>query len=143
MEMNNKNIKKAAVSAIKPLYRALPILTGVVLLIGLVSVLIPKSSISYLFSGNIFSDPIIAAALGSVLAGNPVTSYILGGEMIGLGVSLAAVTAFLIAWVTVGMVQLPAEMFMLGKRFAITRNVLSFVFSIIAAIATVLILEVI
>jgi hypothetical protein len=50
------------------------------------------------------------------------------------------VTAFLVAWVTVGIIQLPAEIMMLGKRFAITRNILSFIFSILVAIMTVLII---
>ena len=75
--------------------------------------------------------------MGSVLAGNPVTSYVLGGELLTQGVNLVAVTAFLVAWVTVGFVQLPAESMMLGKKFAISRNILSFIFSIIVAIITV------
>jgi uncharacterized membrane protein YraQ (UPF0718 family) len=136
-------LKKALISAVKPLYRALPMILGVLLLIGLVSTLIPKSIITAVFSGNLFLDPLIAATLGSILAGNPVTSYVLGGELLTLGISLVAVAAFLVAWVTVGIVQLPAEMFLLGKKFAITRNVLSFIFSIIVAIITVLILGVI
>jgi len=141
--MNEKSIKKALISAAKPLYRTAPIIVGVVLLVSLVNALIPKTTFATLFSKNIIVDPVIAAALGSILAGNPITSYILGGEFLGLGISLVAVTAFLVAWVTVGMVQLPAEIMMLGKRFAITRNVLSFVFSILVAIITVLILGVV
>jgi uncharacterized membrane protein YraQ (UPF0718 family) len=138
-----RDAKKAAISAVKPFYRTLPILVGVILLISLASTIIPKSIFSSFFSGNMLLDPVIAAALGSILAGNPVTSYVLGGEFLALGISLAAVTAFLVAWVTVGIVQLPAEIMMLGKRFAITRNILSFIFSIIVAIITVLILGVV
>lgn len=138
-----KSIKKAAISAIKPLYRALPILIGAMLLVSLASILIPKSIFSFLLGRNIILDSIISASLGSILAGNPVTSYVLGGELLALGISLVAVTAFLVSWVTVGVIQLPAEILMLGKRFAITRNVLSFIFSIIVAIITVLILGVI
>jgi len=141
--MNEKSIKKALISAAKPFYRTLPIIVGVVLLVSLANTLIPKEAFVTLFSRNIIVDPIVAAALGSILAGNPITSYILGGEFLGLGISLVAVTAFLVAWVTVGIVQLPAEIMMLGKKFAITRNVLSFVFSIIVAIITVLILGVV
>ena len=135
-----KSLRKAAVSALKPLYRALPILIGVVLLVSFASILIPKSAFTKIFTMNIFLDPFVGAALGSILAGNPVTSYILGGEFLNLGISLIAIIAFLVAWVTVGIVQLPAEIMMLGKRFSITRNVLSFIFSIIVAIITVLIL---
>ena len=82
-------------------------------------------------------DPFIGGAIGSILAGNPIESYVLGGEFIKQGVSLMAVTAFLVAWVTVGIVQLPAESLILGKKFAVARNILSFLFSIMVALITV------
>ena len=83
------------------------------------------------------------STVGSISAGNPITSYIIGGELLKEGISLFAVTAFITAWVTVGIIQLPAEASILGKRFALARNILSFIFSIIVAIATVLTLQVI
>ena len=129
----NSAVKKSA----KALYNAMPVLAGIVLLVGLASTLIPKSFYLALFSKNAFLDSIIGSGLGSILAGNPVTSYIIGGELLAQGVSLVAVTAFLIAWVTVGVVQLPAESILLGRRFALLRNIISFVFSVIVAIITV------
>ena len=60
--------------------------------------------------------------------------------MLKQGISLLAVTAFLVAWVTVGLVQLPAEAMLLGKKFAIIRNITSFVFAIIVAVITVMIM---
>jgi len=50
---------------------------------------------------------------------------------------MTAITAFIISWVTVGIVQLPAESLMLGKKFAFTRNIVSFITAIIIAILTV------
>ena len=142
MEVDKKErIKKAFMSSIRPFSRMLPIILGVILLIALVSVLIPKSYFASLFSFNPISDSIMGAILGSIFAGNPITSYILGGEFLDLGVSLIAVTAFLVSWVTVGSIQLPAEIFTLGKKFAIWRNILSFIFSILVAIVTVFILN--
>jgi len=79
--------------------------------------------------------------IGSISAGTPIVSYILGGEMLKQGISLIAVTAFLVTWVTVGFIQIPAESIILGKRFAIWRNLSAFVLSIIVAFATVLILN--
>ena len=139
--MDSKN-KTALMAALKSMHRALPILLGVLLLISLATVLVPKTFVSGLFTGS-YADPVIAAIAGSILAGNPITSYVLGGELLKIGISIIAVTAFLVAWVTVGVVQLPAEIMMLGKRFAILRNGLSFIFSIIVAIVTVILLEVI
>jgi uncharacterized membrane protein YraQ (UPF0718 family) len=69
---------------------------------------------------------------------SPFTSYIIGGELRQEGVSMLAITAFIVVWVTVGIIQLPAEALMLGKRFAIARNAVSFFVSIVIAFLTVL-----
>jgi len=130
-------LKSALTKSARAMSNSLPILVGVVLLVGLTHTLIPKF---LYFSKNVVLDSIIGSGLGSVLAGNPLTSYVLGGELVKQGVSLVAVTSFLVAWVTVGLVQLPAEAIMLGRRFAILRNIFSFAFSIIVAITTVFIL---
>jgi len=71
------------------------------------------------------------------LASNPINSYVIGGELLEQGVSLYAVTAFIAAWVTIGWVQLPAEMAALGTKFAVIRNALSFVLCIFISILTV------
>lgn len=135
----DEKLKQAIKKSAKGMYKALPVLTGVILLVSLANTLIPKSIYSSLFSKNIFLDSVIGSALGSILAGNPITSYILGGELLNQGISLIAVTAFIVAWVTVGIVQLPAEIMLLGKKFAITRNITAFIFAIIVALVTVLI----
>lgn len=135
-------LKEAVIKAAKSLWQTLPILTGVILLVSLANVLIPKTFYLTVFRGNIFLDPFIGSAIGSILAGSPITSYIIGGELLKQGISLVAVTAFLVAWVTVGMVQLPAESVMLGKKFAVVRNIAAFLFSIIVAIITVIIVGV-
>jgi len=68
------------------------------------------------------------------------TSYIIGGELLKNGVSLVAVLAFIVSWVTVGTVQLPAESLMLGRKFALLRNGISLIMAIAIAVLTVLIL---
>ncbi len=130
-------INKAA----KNLLKSLPIILGTVLSVALINVLIPPSFYAKIFTKHILLDSLIGDLIGSLLAGNPVTSYILGGEFLDQGISLAAVTAFIVAWVTVGIIQLPAESVILGKRFALLRNMSSFVLSIFAALITVSILN--
>ncbi len=141
--MDKQKLKEAVIKACKALWKSFPVLLGAILLISLANTLIPKSFYLVLFSKIPFLDSLIGGLVGSILAGNPVTSYIFGGEMLNQGVSLVAVTAFLVAWVTVGVVQLPAESILLGKRFAIVRNITAFLFSIIVALLTVGIFEVI
>jgi len=139
----SNNLKNSMSKSAKSLGNTIPVLAGVILLVGLANTLIPKSLYSSIFSNNLFFDSIIGSGLGSVLAGNPITSYILGGEFLNQGISLVAVTAFLVSWVTVGLVQLPAESLLLGRKFAILRNILSFVFSILVAIITVFLVSLI
>lgn len=110
---------------------------GTILLISLISTLIPESAYVKVFSKNALIDSFIGSLVGSISAGNPITSYIFGGELLSQGINLVAVTAFLVSWVTVGTIQLPAESAILGKRFAILRNISAFVLAILVAIITV------
>ena len=113
---------------------SLPVVAGVLLLVGLFTATVPADWWARVFSGNALLDPVVGAAAGSLATGNPVTSYVIGGELLDRGTSLTAVIAFVLSWVTVGMVQLPAESLMLGRRFAVSRNVVSFVMAIVVAL---------
>ncbi len=128
-------------SSARQFINLLPVLVGVVLLIGLFNTFVSKDFLSSVFSGNMALDTLWGACFGSIFAGNPINSYVIGGELLKYGVSLFAVTALIITWVTVGLVQLPAEIAAFGKRFVILRNGLSFLLSIPIAIVTVLILN--
>lgn len=121
-------------------FNIIPIIVGVVLLIGLFQVFVSKEFVSSIFTGTRSWDTLLGACLGSVVAGNPINSYIIGGELLEYGVSLFAVTAFILAWVNVGLIQFPAESTALGWRFALVRNGLSFVFSMLIAVLTAVIL---
>lgn len=140
MPKEKQRLKNALQNSARAFARSLPVIFGIILLISLANAIIPKSFYTNIFRGNLVLDSFIGAIIGSISAGTPIASYILGGEFLKQGISLVAVTAFLVAWVTVGLIQLPAESIMLGKRFALLRNVLSFIFAIIVAVLTVAIL---
>jgi uncharacterized membrane protein YraQ (UPF0718 family) len=125
---------------LKSLFMTLPVLFGVLLLISLFQSSFTNDQLMRLFSGNLFFDSVIGASIGAVLAGNPITSYVLGGEFFDAGISIMAVSAFIVTWVTVGIVQLPAEILLLGKKFALLRNLFSFLSAIVIGICTYLIL---
>ena len=133
--------KDSFLSAIKSFKGIWPIVLGVVLLVSLVIAAVPKDAYTKVFTGNKMIDPLLGAVVGSVASGDPITSYIIGGELLKQGVSLIAVTAFILAWVTVGFIQLPVESAMLGKRFAISRNLLSFITSLAVSVLVVLTLS--
>ncbi|MEJ2653271.1 MAG: hypothetical protein P8173_16210 [Gammaproteobacteria bacterium] len=122
-----RSLKKTA----RTFVNLLPIIIGMLLLTSLAITLFPERISAGLFGGSDALDALIGASVGSVAAGHPLASYLVGGELLESGVSLIAVTAFIVSWVTVGIVQLPAEVLMLGARFAIYRNVICF-FSAVA-----------
>jgi uncharacterized membrane protein YraQ (UPF0718 family) len=141
VQNKNRNGPKQAFSqTMRAFKKSIPVLMGVLMLLALADALIPQEAYKLIFTGNELLDPLMGAVAGSIAGGNPITSYILGGELRQQGVSMLAVTAFLVAWVTVGIIQLPAEALMLGRRFAIMRNAVSFVLSIGIAVLTVFIL---
>jgi Uncharacterized conserved protein len=133
----------AAKSSARQFASLLPILISVVLLIGLFNAFVSKEFLASVFSGNPVLDTLWGACFGSILAGNPINSYVIGGELLKYGVSLFAVTALIITWVTVGLVQLPAEIAALGGKFALVRNAVSFVLFIAVAILTVVVFNLI
>ena len=127
-------------SSAKQFATLLPILVGVVLLIGLFNTFVSKEFIAGIFSSNPVLDTLWGAFFGSILGGNPINSYVIGGELLKHGISLFAVTAFIITWVTVGLVHLPIESAALGKKFALVRAALCFILAIPIAIFTAIIM---
>jgi len=115
----------------------LPVLLGVLLLTGLLTTLAADhlQAISGTIQGA--AGPFIGAAMGSIAAGHPMTSYVIGGELLAQGISSTAIAALIVSWVTVGLVQLPAEATALGVRFALWRAVLCFISAVAIAYLTV------
>lgn len=113
---------------------------GILMLVNFLNPLLAQYY-SKIFTGSYIIDPFIGAVAGTLSFGIPVVSYVTGGEMLQQGVSLIAVTAFIISWSTVYFVMLPLEISNLGKKFAIVRNSMNFVVSILIAILTVVTLK--
>ncbi len=139
--MDMSALAHATVSSIRQFTNLLPVLAGVVLLIGLFNAFASKDFLTPIFSDNLALDTLWGACFGSILAGSPINSYVIGRELLKYGISLFAVSALIITWVTVGLVQLPAEMAALGRKFALLRNGFSFILAIPIAILTVMILN--
>ncbi|PIN98464.1 MAG: hypothetical protein COT90_04170 [Candidatus Diapherotrites archaeon CG10_big_fil_rev_8_21_14_0_10_31_34] len=132
-----KDLKTVLIKTGKTLLNRMPFLLPMILLIALVNSLISKSFYSTVFQGNLFVDSFIGSLVGSISAGDPSSSYVLGGEFLNQGVNLIVVTAFLVSWVTVGLIQLPAEISFLGKKFVLLRNFTAFILSVFVAVSTV------
>ncbi|BCD59353.1 MULTISPECIES: permease [unclassified Nitratiruptor] len=134
-------MKRALSQSLKSFFKILPMLIGVIGVVGIFKVFITPDLLASLFTEKPFYDTFIGLFAGAIAVGQAIISYILGGELLESGVSIYGVTAFILAWVTLGIVQLPLEASVLGIRFTILRNILAFVFTFLVTIATVWTLE--
>jgi len=114
-----------------------PILIGVILLTGLFKAFIPKALLLTMFSGSTFQDTFTGAFIGSLLSGNPINSYVIGDTLLDVGVDLFGVTAMMLTWITVWLVQMPVEISIFGTRFTLVRNMISFLMAIPASLLIV------
>jgi predicted Fe-Mo cluster-binding NifX family protein len=135
--LSSVRILEALKKSVNQLRSMAPVLFGVILLTGFLQCFISKELILTVFQGHGLLDAVAGTLLGSILAGNPVNSYVLGETLLDMGVSLYAVTAFVFAWVGVGLVQLPAEIAALGRWYAICRTLTALVLCIPMALLTV------
>lgn len=129
--------KQALAGSFKSLYTILPMLLAVIGLVGLFQATVTPKMLHTVFNGSVLHDTLAGTLVGGVSVGQPFFSYIIGGELLKEGISLYAVTAFILAWVTLGIVQLPMEWALFGTRFSIVRNLLSLLFAVLIAFATV------
>jgi uncharacterized membrane protein YraQ (UPF0718 family) len=138
MKMQTENrLTNSLYKTIYSFVNVLPIIIGMLLATSLVITVFPEQISAGLFGNGDILDALLGTSIGSIAVGHPLASYLLGGELLRGGVGLVAVTALLVSWVTVGIVQLPAESLLLGGRFAITRNLVCFLTAFIIAFMTV------
>ena len=117
---------QAAKKTVAGFLQMLPVMLGTLLLTSLFVPFLPRLFEAGLVGQNPILDALTGASAGSIAAGQPVVSYLMGGELLKFGMHPNGVTAFIVAWVTVGLTQLPVEASMLGRRFALYRNLLCF-----------------
>ena len=130
-------LKEAAANALQTLRAIAPMLLAVIGLVGLFEAFVTPQMLHALFSGNAAEDMLIGTAAGGISVGQPFLSYIIGGELLQEGISLYAVTAFILSFVTLGLVQLPLEAQLFGSRFTVVRNLLALFFALLISFATV------
>ena len=132
-----KSFQKSLKQAVLSFTSMMPMILSIVGLMGLFQAMVSRELLASLFTGDPVKDTLIGTVAGGIAVGQALVSYILGGELLEQGISIYAVTAFILAWVTLGIVQLPLEAEVLGLRFTIYRNILAFISTILVSIGTV------
>lgn len=127
-EKTRKSLRVAGNSLLK----MAPLLAAVFGLIGLFAVFIPTTLIEkWLGDASGWTALFTGGLLGSVAIGPPVAAFPLAGSLIDAGAWPAAAAAFVVSWISVGIVTLPFEAEVFGARFALARNLIAFFVSLV------------
>lgn len=119
----------------KSLLSILPTFVAIFGLVGLFQVFVPPSLISrFLGESSGFLSLVSAASLGAVAAGPPAAAFPIARTLLDSGAWSAAVMAFIASWVLVGVVSIPFEAKIFGTKFALVRNVASFILAIVVGL---------
>ncbi len=108
---------------------------AILFLIGLILTFIPPETIKELLGKSDMLLATIAAALaGSVTLIPAFVAFPLVGSFVNAGASIVPAVAFLTTLTMVGIVTFPLEKQEFGIKFALVRNLSSFVFAVIIAV---------
>ncbi len=125
-----KSLKVAMMSFVK----MLPMLLMIVIVIGLILGFLSPETIQRIVGNQSgFLGVIIIGLFGSVMQIPSILAFPLSASLLEKGASITAISTFLITLTMVGIITLPLEIKELGKRFALLRNILSFIVAIIIA----------
>jgi uncharacterized membrane protein YraQ (UPF0718 family) len=127
--MMQSKLKSTFDQTLKTLLMISPMLLAIIGLIGLFKAFITPEMLRTLFNGSVLHDMLVGVDIGGITIIKKKMSYIIGGELMDEGASFYGVTAFILAFVTLGVVQLPLEFSIFGLRFTLLRNFLSLLFA--------------
>ena len=135
MLKDKEKTKQSLRVAMKSFVRILPMIIIIIIIIGLLLGLVPKSQIARLIGEQAgFWGVFIVALSGAVLHIPSLISFPLAASLIESGASITSVAVFITSLTMVGVVTLPLEIKILGKKFALLRNGMSFGIAIVIAL---------
>lgn len=133
--------KKKTVLSLKRAWRmflnVLPQFVAILFLVGLLLTVLNPSAIERMIGTDSgFHGMLITALLGAVALIPAIIAFPIAAELLRSGAGLMQIAVFISTLTTVGFVTLPLEVRYLGKKAAILRNVLAFLFSFAVALVT-------
>jgi len=119
--------RQSLVAARQTLWRMIPLLLAIFALIGLFQEFVPQAMIQrWLGNENHLLSLLIGGLVGAIAIGPPVAAFPIAGSFIATGAWPPAAAAFIVSWVSVGVITLPVEAHVFGWRFALWRNLITF-----------------
>ena len=130
---DKKKTKKSLLIALKTLGKIAPSILSVILLIGIMYGLFSDKIALFFGQESGVIGFVTIALFGSVIHMPALLAFPLAGSFLSEGASISAVAAFITTLTMIGIVTLPLEIKTMGKKFAIYRNLISFVLALIIA----------
>jgi uncharacterized membrane protein YraQ (UPF0718 family) len=126
-----KSIKKSK----NMMKHMMPSIISIILIIGIILTVLPAETISTYFGDeSSISSVVIASTIGSITIIPAFVAFPLVASFINSGANVMSATAFLTTLTMVGVATFPLEKEQFGTKFALYRNGLSFLFSIVIAV---------
>lgn len=127
---DRKKTKQAIKKALKAFENILPQLLGIIILIGLLLAVLDPRTISAVIGGSSGWLGVAAAALvGAITLIPGFIAFPTAALLLASGAGYMQIAAFVSSLMMVGVVTLPLEFKFFGKKAALLRNALAFVFS--------------
>ncbi len=121
--------------ALRSFMKVIPVMLGIVGITGLILAVIPPEWIStYLGEQAGFLGTAVASLIGGITLIPGLVALPLAGSIYRQGASTLTAAAFISTLTMVGTVTMPAEIEQIGKKMAIWRNSLSFIFALLIAV---------
>lgn len=132
---DKKKTKMALKKAWKSFENILPQLLTVMIIIGFaLAVLSPQTISRVIGSESGLIGMIVAALIGSITLIPGFVAFPLAAALLENGAGYMQITAFVSTLMMVGVITIPMETNVLGKKLTLTRNIAAFAFSIAAAL---------
>ena len=132
---DKQRTKEALKATFKILYTILPVLIFVFVLMRLIQAYVSRETIAAILGKETGVLGILYAELvGSVALFLPPAVFSFGGYLHDNGAAYGPIAGFVFTAILIGVTTLPLEFKLLGKRFAIARNILTFVIAFFLAL---------
>ena len=131
---SREKTKKALIKAWKSFENILPLLLGVISMVGILIAVLNTQVISKLIGSNSgFLGVAISSIVGAITLIPGFIAFPTAALLLENGAGYMQIAAFISSLMMVGIVTLPMEFKYFGKKISIVRNILAFLFSFLVA----------
>ncbi|OFW54074.1 MAG: permease [Actinobacteria bacterium RBG_13_35_12] len=139
---SREKTKKALIKAWKSFENILPLLLGIIFIVGILIAVLNAQVISKLIGSNSgFLGVAISSTVGAITLIPGFIAFPTAALLLENGAGYMQIAAFISSLMMVGIVTLPMEFKYFGKKISIVRNILAFLFSFLVAFAISKVME--